>query len=274
MVTGSSRRVIDGGTAGEIDGARSRAIKEGIEPTEVRGESRLRRPLVESTAALVSLGETRQACQDSLTVSTVRPRRRDHPVRAVFLDRDGTLIVDKPYNANPDDIVILPGVLEGLQELSAAGYLLVVVTNQSGVARGYYDHDAVVRMHDRLNQMLGPAGVRIAAYYYCPHHVDGVDPRLALPCPFRKPGPGMLFRAAMDWAIHLRRSWFIGDQPTDVGAARAARCRPILVGPAPAPRVSRVARARGLREAARAIIALDGRASSTCPSAHPRVPRR
>lgn len=247
-----------------------RSGEEAIELVSVDDELPLGLTTAEMATRPMPLGETRQACQYDPMVRPVRPA---HLVRAVFLDRDGTLIVDKPYNANPDDIVVLPGVLEGLKALDDAGYLLVVVSNQSGVARGYYGHEGVARMHDRLNQLCAGAGVQIAAYYYCPHHVDGVVPRLAVPCPFRKPGPGMLLRAAVDWSIHLRRSWFIGDQPTDVGAARAAKCRPVLVGPARAPRGSKVARAAGLQEAARAIIALDARGRSSSHAGLQPVPQ-
>src|SRR5579884_1443123 len=105
-------------------------------------------------------GQTIQACDDA-------PWRRNGSSatsRAVFLDRDGTLIVDKPYLADPNQIELLPGALDGLRRLQDAGYLLLVVTNQSGIARGYYDVDALIAMHRRLHQMIAEAGVTIAAY--------------------------------------------------------------------------------------------------------------
>lgn len=156
--------------------------------------------------------------------------RTDHPRPAVFLDRDGTLIVNKPYNANPDDIELFPDTREAVRDLARAGYLLVVVTNQSGVARGYFDEAAVSAMHARLDDLLSPTERLILAYYFCPHHAAGRVRNLALACPCRKPEPGMLLRAAEDWAIDLRRSWTIGDMESDVEAGWSAGCRSILLG--------------------------------------------
>lgn len=171
------------------------------------------------------MGKTIRACGQ-------RPssQSRSGPCRAVFLDRDGTLIVDKPYSANPRTIDLLPGVAEGLAALQQAGYLLIVVTNQSGIARGYFDDRALRRMHEKLDQMLASFGVRIAAYYYCPHHVDGRSRALAQDCACRKPAPGMILRAAADWSIDLGQSWLIGNSPSDVEAAERAGCRALMVG--------------------------------------------
>lgn len=179
-----------------------------------------------------------------------RPVRGSRP--ALFLDRDGTLIVDKPYNSDPRAIEVLPGVLDALRQLASAGYLLLVVTNQSGVARGFYDDAAVCAMHDRLDAIFAGVRVRVAAYYYCPHHVDGVIPALACPCVFRKPGPGMLLRAAAEWDVDLARSWLVGDSLTDTRAAAAAGCRALLVGSREVS-ASPVGRFRSLLEAARYV---------------------
>ena len=150
-------------------------------------------------------------------------------VKAVFLDRDGTLIEDKPYSVNPDDIELLPGVVDGLRALGGAGYDLIVVTNQSGIARGFYDARALAVMHDRLTAMLLEAGIEIRAYYFCPHHVEGQIRRFARSCRCRKPGPGMILRAAWDWNVDLESSWTIGNCLTDAQAARAAGCRAMIV---------------------------------------------
>jgi D-glycero-D-manno-heptose 1,7-bisphosphate phosphatase len=196
-------------------------------------------------------GRTIQAC--SLPPLTPASRVRQ---KAVFLDRDGTLIVDKPYNANPNEIELLPGAVEGLTVLRDAGYLLIVVTNQSGIARGYFDECALQSMHRRLSELLRPAGITIAAFYFCPHHVDGKVPTLARFCGCRKPSPGMILRAASDWSIDLRNSWLIGNSLSDAEAASAAGCNAILVGGghhgSDYPRVDTVA------EAARRITASDG----------------
>ena len=197
-------------------------------------------------------GRTIQACSLPPLAPASHVRQK-----AVFLDRDGTLIVDKPYNANPNEIEFLPGTVEGLAALRDAGYLLIVVTNQSGIARGYFDERALQAMHRRLSELLIPAGITIAAYYYCPHHVDGKVPTLARFCGCRKPSPGMILRAASDWSIDLHDSWLIGDSLSDAEAASAAGCNAILVGGghhgSNYPRVDTVA------DAARRIIASDGR---------------
>jgi D,D-heptose 1,7-bisphosphate phosphatase len=165
------------------------------------------------------------------------------------------LIVDHPYSSDPDRIELLDGAVDGLLALQQAGYLLVVLTNQSGVARGFYGEAAIRRMHRRLDAMLGRAGVEVAAYYYCPHHVDGVVRSLARPCFCRKPEPGMLFRAARDWAIDLGQSWMLGDLTSDVAAGRAAGCRTLLIGDRDAGAGARVP---NLREAAKVIVAEGG----------------
>lgn len=164
--------------------------------------------------------------------------------------------MDRPYSADPRTIDLLPGVAEGLETLQVAGYLLIVVTNQSGIARGYFDERALRRMHEKLDRMLASLGVQIAAYYYCPHHVDGRKRSLAQDCDCRKPSPGMILRAASDWSIDLRQSWLIGNSPSDFEAAETAGCRALLVGTdipdGPCPRVGTLA------DAARQIIEHDG----------------
>src|SRR5579875_1762698 len=193
-------------------------------------------------------GSTILACENGDFVQPAVGR-----VPAVFLDRDGTLIVDKPYLAVPDDVEILPGVVDGLRALQAAGYLLVVVTNQSVVARGYFDVDAAIQVHERIKELLTRHDVSIAAFYFCPHHLEGTVEPWIRRCPFRKPGPGMLWRAAADWSIDLKRSWMVGNAHLDIAAGRAAGCQGILVGT-----LSGV----GFAEAARAISA---RAHATVP---------
>ncbi len=170
------------------------------------------------------LGSTIRACARSFSPAASRRQR------AAFLDRDGTLIVDKPYNVDPRQIEILPGVPEALRALQDAGYLLVVVTNQSGIARGFFAESALRAMHRHLARLFAGQRVSIAAFYYCPHHTAGRVPTLATSCFCRKPRPGMLLRAAADWSIDLGRSWMIGDRATDTQAGRAAGCRTVLLG--------------------------------------------
>ncbi|RIL07507.1 histidinol-phosphatase, partial [bacterium] len=118
------------------------------------------------------------------------------PAPAVFLDRDGTLVRDFRHGADPAALTLLPGVAPALRRLQAAGYRLVVVTNQAGVARGLFTVDEARAAGRHVAALLGAAGVRLAGYYLAPYHADGVVPRYAVAHPDRKPGPGMLVRAA------------------------------------------------------------------------------
>jgi D-sedoheptulose 7-phosphate isomerase len=153
------------------------------------------------------------------------------PNKAVFLDRDGTLIVNRHYGSDPDGIELFDGVVEGLLELRAAGYKLVLVSNQAGVARGYFDEAAVARMHDRLQRMLNQHGAALDGMEYCPHHPEGDTSPYAVECACRKPAPGMLHRAARKHGVDLSASWMVGDIEADVEAGRRAGARTVLVGP-------------------------------------------
>jgi D-glycero-D-manno-heptose 1,7-bisphosphate phosphatase len=147
---------------------------------------------------------------------------------AVFLDRDGTLVEEVPYLHDPARVVLLGGV-EALARLAAAGYALVVVTNQAGVARGLYDEAAVEAVHRRLAELLAGAGVRLDAVLHCPHHPEGTVPGYARRCRCRKPGPGILEAAAGRLGLDLAASFLVGNHPTDVGAAVAAGVTPLFV---------------------------------------------
>ncbi len=153
------------------------------------------------------------------------------PNKAVFLDRDGTLIANRHYGSDPDGIELLDGVVEGLVALRGAGYKLLLVSNQSGVARGYFDEGAVARMHDRLQRMLNRHGAALDGLEYCPHHPDGVASPYAVECSCRKPAPGMLRRATRKHGVNLSASWMVGDIEADVEAGRRAGARTVLVGP-------------------------------------------
>src|SRR5262249_14510271 len=123
--------------------------------------------------------------------------------RAVFLDKDGTLVEDVPYNADPARIRLAAGCAAGLRSLCAAGYRLFVVSNQSGVARGYFPEAALVDVERRLRDLLGELGVPLAGLYYCPHHPEGRVAECARRCECRKPEPGLLLRAAGDSRLDL-----------------------------------------------------------------------
>ena len=147
----------------------------------------------------------------------------------MFLDKDGTLIKDVPYNVDPDKIRLMPGVARGLHTLQSAGYRLLVVSNQSGVARGYFTEAALQPVFQRLHQLLAAAGVTLSGFYYCPHHPEGTVEQYAIACQCRKPRPALILRAAHDHDVDLSHSWFVGDILNDVEAGRRAGCRTVLV---------------------------------------------
>jgi D-glycero-D-manno-heptose 1,7-bisphosphate phosphatase len=157
---------------------------------------------------------------------------------AVFLDRDGTLVHPRHYPSRPDQLLLYEEIGPGLARLQAAGFGLVVITNQAGIARGLFGEPELARMHEHLAAELGRLGVRLDGIYFCPHHPDGAIPALAIVCDCRKPAPGMLLRAAAELAIDLERSWFVGDILDDVEAGNRAGCRTVLVdlGTEPPPR--------------------------------------
>jgi D-glycero-D-manno-heptose 1,7-bisphosphate phosphatase len=148
---------------------------------------------------------------------------------AVFLDRDGTLVEEIPYLHEPERVELLPGVGTALRALAGAGFALVVVTNQAGVAHGLHDDTAVEATNQRLAALLDAEDVRLDGVWYCPHHPDGVVPAYARACQGRKPAPGMLLAAAGMLGLDLARSWLVGNHPGDMAAARAAGVTPLFV---------------------------------------------
>ena len=149
--------------------------------------------------------------------------------RAVFLDRDGTINEEKDYLHRIADFAFLPGAPEAIRRLQDAGFLVIVVTNQSGVARGYFDEAAVHALHEHIQQQFAGYGTRIDAFYHCPHHpIEGVG-EYRVNCDCRKGSPGMLLQAAREYDIDLSCSFMIGDKLADIEAGRAAGCRAILV---------------------------------------------
>ena len=148
--------------------------------------------------------------------------------RAVFLDRDGTINVEIEYLYRAEDFEFIQGVPEAVRTLNDAGLMVVVVTNQSGVARGYYTENDVENLHRHIAGELKKYGAHIDAWLYCPHHPSGRG-SYALPCDCRKPLPGMLREAAQRYDIDLGQSIMIGDKRADIEAGQAAGCRTILV---------------------------------------------
>ncbi len=158
--------------------------------------------------------------------------------KAAFVDRDGVIIADSGFPHRVEHLVFLPGAIEGLQRLQAAGYLLVVITNQSGIARGLYTEADYLRLTQHMRQRLLSAGVRLSAVEFCPHLPDAQVARYRRDCDCRKPRPGMLQRAAAALNVDLAASILIGDRVTDIQAGRSAgvgRCWLVRSGVALSP---------------------------------------
>lgn len=148
---------------------------------------------------------------------------------AVFLDRDGTMIEDVGYLDALSQVSIYPWTVDAIRMLNRAGLRVVVVTNQSGIARGMFSEAFVGETHRHLDARLAAGGARLEAYYYCPHHPDGRVAAYTRACDCRKPGPGMIERAVRDLGVDPRRSFVVGDTWRDVQLGRAVGARTILV---------------------------------------------
>ena len=149
--------------------------------------------------------------------------------KAVFLDRDGTVVVHEPYLSSPDQLKLLPNAAEGIRLFKESGYLVIVITNQSGIARGFFDEERLTLIHKKLMRMLKDEGVEIDAIYYCPHHTEGVIEQYTLDCDCRKPKPKMLLNAAIQHNIDLTQSLMIGDSEVDMLAGKNAGCTCVLI---------------------------------------------
>jgi histidinol-phosphate phosphatase family protein len=180
---------------------------------------------------------------------------------AIFIDKDGTLVEDVPYNIDPQRVRLAERAVDGLRALRAAGFRIVVITNQSGVARGLFGEGEVRAMGSHLAELLDAEGAALDGFYYCPHHPDGHIPDYAVGCDCRKPAPGLIRRAAADLRLQLEASWMIGDIATDIEAGAAAGCRTALVNRRPDVELRQLAQqpdvvAPDLAAAAARIVAL------------------
>ena len=149
--------------------------------------------------------------------------------RAVFLDRDGTLIIERDLVRTPADITFIPGAIEGLRLLSEADYALVIVTNQSARSRGLITDSDLERVHQALRATLEESSVTLTDVLHCPHHPTEGTPPLRTECACRKPAPGLLLRAAEQHGLDLASSWMVGDAARDIETGRRAGVRPLLV---------------------------------------------
>ncbi|GGB01748.1 D-glycero-beta-D-manno-heptose 1,7-bisphosphate 7-phosphatase [Agarivorans gilvus] len=141
---------------------------------------------------------------------------------AIFLDRDGVINHDRGYVSQVDDFEFIDGAIEAMQQLKKAGWLLVVVTNQAGIARGYFTEEQFLSLTEWMDWSLADRGVDLDGIYYCPHHSDYGDESYRQDCQCRKPQPGMLLDAAKELNIDLANSWMVGDKESDILAAKNA----------------------------------------------------
>jgi len=148
---------------------------------------------------------------------------------ALFLDKDGTLIKNVPYSVDPKKIVLIPGAGKALRLIQTAGYVPVIVTNQSGIARGFFSEKDLQPVKNTIKKLLKKNGVNLEGFYFCPHHPRGNVSPYNIECPCRKPNPGLLTKAAAELGIDLGNSWMVGDMASDIKAGKRAGCKTILL---------------------------------------------
>lgn len=149
--------------------------------------------------------------------------------RAVFLDKDGTLIKNIHFNVNPQKIKFLPGVIDGLKFLQKINFKLIIVTNQSGIARGFFKEKEFIEYKNYLEKLLMQNGVYVDSFFYCPHYPAGQVQKYAIDCLCRKPMPGLFIKATKELDINLSGSWMVGDVPEDIEAGKKAGCKTVLI---------------------------------------------
>jgi D-glycero-D-manno-heptose 1,7-bisphosphate phosphatase len=148
----------------------------------------------------------------------------------VFLDRDDTIIKDIPYLSDAERVELLPGAPEAIRMLNEKGIPAIIITNQSGIARGLFDEAALKVVHERLKDILVEKLARIDAIYSCPHYPEGTVKKYAIKCKCRKPETGLLEKAAADFSLKLNRCYFIGDKKSDMEAIHRVGGKGVLVG--------------------------------------------
>jgi len=149
--------------------------------------------------------------------------------RAVFLDRDGTINEEVGYLSRLEELKIYDNAAEAIRLLKEKGFLAVVITNQSGVARGFFSEDFIIKVHNKMNEYLTERGASLDALYYCPHHPRYGNDQYRKECSCRKPQPGLLLKAAEDLNVDLERSYMIGDMPRDMDIARKVGAKGVMV---------------------------------------------
>lgn len=187
------------------------------------GDRSVERTLVESYGGSLRVASAHvRVSSSSDLIRTIKDRADVPTVRGIFLDRDGVLIKDRGYVHTPDEVELMPGVIEGLRLLRDAGWQFYVVTNQSGIGRGMYSTEAMEKTHAHIRELLAKSDITIKSFYHCPHTPEEG-------CLCRKPGVGMLIQAAKEHGIALSKSWMIGDRSSDIAAGRLANMKTIAV---------------------------------------------
>jgi D-glycero-D-manno-heptose 1,7-bisphosphate phosphatase len=158
----------------------------------------------------------------------LQPETRN-PQSAIFIDRDGTINEDIGYVSRPEELIVYPWAAQAIRLINDAGLKAIIITNQSGIARGLYTEETLGAIHNRLRDELARDGARIDAVYYCPHHPKFGDERYRCECECRKPQPGMLRAAAREHGVDLSGSFMIGDKASDINLATGAGARGVLV---------------------------------------------
>lgn len=166
--------------------------------------------------------------------------------KAVFIDRDGTIAKDVHYCSKPENFKFLSTVFDGFRILTKTEFKLIVITNQSGIARGYFDEDTLNKIHEKMKNIIESEGGRIDAVYYCPHHPNDK-------CNCRKPNIGLFKKAAQDWDINLTESYYIGNKFLDVEAANNSGCKAVLV-PSEEPELGILYKPSGFRGRIDAVV--------------------
>lgn len=144
--------------------------------------------------------------------------------KACFIDRDGVLIEEKNYLSDPSNVVLIPGAVEAVKKLHAAGYLVIMISNQAGIAKGYFKPEDLQAVETKLDELLSLEGIALDGKYHCYHHPQGVVPEYTKVCECRKPAPGMLLRAVADFDLDPAECFMIGDRTSDLEAGFNAGC--------------------------------------------------
>lgn len=177
--------------------------------------------------------------------------------KAVFLDRDGTINVEKNYIYRKEDFEFIPGAIEGMKKLQRAGFILVLVTNQSGIARGYYTEEQYHILNKWMEEQLKSNGIKITASYYCPHHPSAKIKKYQIDCNCRKPRTGMYERAVYSLNIDMEKSFSIGDRIRDCSICNVTSCKGYLIGHGESMEVIRMAKRGKLKNIQYAIDLYD-----------------